>query len=166
MAPGLTDQRFYASSYGRFLTPDRKRGTPGNPGSLNRYSYVLGDPVNRNDRHGTDSCVVGQGWTVDDEGNVIPDYYDDYWDYAPSICMFTPQCMQAVTGGDPLPGSGGGGSPYNAQITALVAPGTTPNELQALQAALNNAWAHIVSTSRFAVCTASNASKNSTRLIR
>jgi len=48
------DQRFYASAYGRFNTPDRKRGSahPKNPGSWNRYSYTLGDPINGNDPTG------------------------------------------------------------------------------------------------------------------
>ena len=43
------DQRFYASTYGRFNTPDPYQsgsgsGTPGDPGSWNRYTYVEGDP--------------------------------------------------------------------------------------------------------------------------
>jgi hypothetical protein len=48
------DQRFYASTYGRFNTPDpySARVGPRDPGSWNRYSYTRGDPVNRFDRHG------------------------------------------------------------------------------------------------------------------
>ena len=57
------DQRFYASTYGRFLTPDRKGGNRANPGSLNRYAYVLGDPVNRNDPRGLCSVFIG-GFTT------------------------------------------------------------------------------------------------------
>jgi RHS repeat-associated protein len=53
------DQRFYASSYGRFNTPDRKGGKPKDPGSLNKYSYIRGDPVNRNDPRGLCDVVVG-----------------------------------------------------------------------------------------------------------
>ena len=47
-------QRFYASSYGRFNTPDpyRASGGPSRPASWNRYSYALGDPVNRLDPRG------------------------------------------------------------------------------------------------------------------
>jgi RHS repeat-associated protein len=43
------DQRFYASTYGRFNTADQytASGGPGDPGSWNRYSYTEGDPVNR-----------------------------------------------------------------------------------------------------------------------
>jgi RHS repeat-associated protein len=51
------DQRFYASTYGRFDSPDPYQsgsgsGTPGDPGSWNRYAYVEGDPINFLDRHG------------------------------------------------------------------------------------------------------------------
>lgn len=52
------DQRFYASTYGSFLTPDRKAGKLSNPGSLNRYAYVGGDPVNKNDPRGLCSVMV------------------------------------------------------------------------------------------------------------
>ncbi len=50
------DQRFYASTYGRFNTPDPKRRSAHarNPGSWNRYAYTLGDPVNGNDPTGLD----------------------------------------------------------------------------------------------------------------
>ena len=50
------DQRYYASTYGRFNTPDRKKGNGANPGSLNKYAYVAGDPINKNDPKGL--CAV------------------------------------------------------------------------------------------------------------
>src|ERR1019366_9912657 len=55
------DQRFYASTYGRFNTPDRYQasGGPSNPGSWNRYSYTRGDPVNRIDPSGRGDCILG-----------------------------------------------------------------------------------------------------------
>ena len=52
------DQRYYASSYGRFNTADpymaaaNGANDPSTPGSWNKYAYVLGDPVNQTDRHG------------------------------------------------------------------------------------------------------------------
>jgi len=52
------DQRFYASTYGRFNTPDpymaKAKGAndPSTPLSWNRYAYVLGDPVNARDPQG------------------------------------------------------------------------------------------------------------------
>jgi hypothetical protein len=57
------DQRFYASTYGRFTTTDpRYAGALSNPESLNLYSYVLGDPVNGKDPQGLCS-VIGGGVT-------------------------------------------------------------------------------------------------------
>jgi RHS repeat-associated protein len=48
------DQRFYASSYGRFNRPDPAISSagPSDPGSWNRYSYTRGDPINRFDPRG------------------------------------------------------------------------------------------------------------------
>ncbi|MBL8232217.1 MAG: hypothetical protein JNL98_27225 [Bryobacterales bacterium] len=48
------DQRYYGSSGGRFLTADPYVASAGaaEPGSWNRYAYVEGDPVNRNDPRG------------------------------------------------------------------------------------------------------------------
>jgi RHS repeat-associated protein len=59
------DQRFYASTYGRFNTPDPyiaggapsgSVSNPNDPGSWNRYAYTRGDPINRIDPRGTDDC--------------------------------------------------------------------------------------------------------------
>ena len=54
------DQRFYASTYGRFNTPDpySASGGPGDPSSWNRYSYTRGDPVNRIDRSGLADTTI------------------------------------------------------------------------------------------------------------
>jgi len=48
------DQRYYASSYGRFNTPDPYTASvgPADPASWNRYSYTRGDPINRFDPRG------------------------------------------------------------------------------------------------------------------
>ena len=48
------DQRFYANSQGRFLTPDpfAASGGASSPASWNRYAYVEGDPVNYRDPAG------------------------------------------------------------------------------------------------------------------
>ncbi len=52
------DQRYYASTYGRFNTvdPDGASAKPGDPVSWNRYAYTRGDPVNRIDPRGMDDC--------------------------------------------------------------------------------------------------------------
>ena len=66
------DQRMYASTYGRFNTPDPYQAggaangsvsNPSDPGSWNRYSYTRGDPVNRLDPRGLYDC--GDGWVSD-----------------------------------------------------------------------------------------------------
>jgi RHS repeat-associated protein len=63
------DQRYFASTYGRFNTADRFGGSAllAIPTTWNRYSYAHGDPVNRNDRTGqmddecADDCSDGDG---------------------------------------------------------------------------------------------------------
>ena len=80
------DQRYYASTYGRFNTADpyQASGGPGDPSSWNRYSYVQGDPVNHRDTHG-----LMMDELVDDGGG------GGDWDY--------------FGGGDPFDASTGGG---------------------------------------------------------
>ena len=53
-------QRYYASTYGRFNTPDPYQASAGrgDPGSWNRYSYTRGDPVNRVDPGGTCDLMI------------------------------------------------------------------------------------------------------------
>ncbi|HWF12060.1 MAG TPA: RHS repeat-associated core domain-containing protein [Bryobacteraceae bacterium] len=62
------DQRFYASSYGRFDSSDpyQASGGPGDPGSSNRYAYTQSDPVNRLDKTGLFSCYVGVAFDEED----------------------------------------------------------------------------------------------------
>ena len=57
-ATGLdyADQRYYASTFGRFMIPDKQGGDTEDPQSLNKYSYVGGDPVNRLDPSGQNFC--------------------------------------------------------------------------------------------------------------
>lgn len=80
------DQRFYASTYGRFNTVDpagRRSAKLRDPGSLNRYAYTRGDPVNRRDKSGLDDdggddgCVELDDGTYDC-GTVIT---DDTWSW-------------------------------------------------------------------------------------
>jgi RHS repeat-associated protein len=69
-ATGLdyADQRYYGSTYGRFISPDPYMsnsggpGDPTDPGSWNRYSYVTRDPINYYDPNGTVRyCASGDG---------------------------------------------------------------------------------------------------------
>jgi RHS repeat-associated protein len=51
-----THFRMYASGVGRWQSPDALGGSVFNPQSLNRYAYVLNNPLNLNDLLGLDSC--------------------------------------------------------------------------------------------------------------
>ena len=57
------DQRYYASTYGRFNTADQYMASAGagDPQSWNRYSYVLGDPISQYDPTGRD-CSGADGF--------------------------------------------------------------------------------------------------------
>jgi RHS repeat-associated protein len=59
------EQRYYNAGMGRFWSPDRSAGNAGNPGSMNKYAYVGGDPVNFGDPHGTELVDAGGGLVLD-----------------------------------------------------------------------------------------------------
>src|SRR5260370_30819397 len=61
--------RQYSSSLGRWITPDPFAGYIDNPQSLNRYSYVLNNPLAFRDPYGLD-CVY-----LSDDGSSI-EYID------------------------------------------------------------------------------------------
>jgi RHS repeat-associated protein len=65
--------RYYSTGYGRFLTVDPFGGSArvSNPGSMNRYTYALGDPLNLHDPTGLSPEVVGSGCDPDDEGGWV-----------------------------------------------------------------------------------------------
>ena len=71
-----TDQRYYASTYGRFNTADpyQASGGPSDPGSWNRYSYTRGDPINRLDPRGLEDCPPGVDFCV--TGTAVADSPD------------------------------------------------------------------------------------------
>jgi RHS repeat-associated protein len=82
---GLMDYsaRWYSPSVGRFLTEDTIMGDVSNPQSLNRYSYVMNNPVNMVDPTGHEAVP---NWVRNqenlqlqyNEGNTL---YLEYWDY-------------------------------------------------------------------------------------
>jgi len=61
-------QRYYASNFGRFMSPDRGKPAPGNPGSFNRYPYVQGDPINNGDPRGLFTLTPMEEPTPGQEG--------------------------------------------------------------------------------------------------
>ena len=61
--------RYMSPGFGRFFTPDRKGGNPSDPGSWNKYAYTGGDPINRADPTGLDSCIPG------DDSDCVPDSF-------------------------------------------------------------------------------------------
>ena len=69
--------RYHQPGMGRFLTadPSRRSMVPGNPGSWNRYAYVLGDPVNGRDPSGKIfACTDGDAQSIYDVScSGIPD---------------------------------------------------------------------------------------------
>jgi RHS repeat-associated protein len=120
-----TVQRYYASSYGRFNTADSLASSAmaDDPGSWNKYAYVGGDPVNRNDKHGL--C-----W-VDSSGN-----YADDWDYNDAIysgqlnvdaSYVAGDCSDVVDGsGDDSPDDGASSGPNPCMSQALLGATCTP----------------------------------------
>ena len=76
--------RYHQPGMGRFLTadPSRRSMVPGNPGSWNRYAYVLGDPVNGRDPTGMDSGLTEEYcssyYGMNDPGCQAGDYCEGF----------------------------------------------------------------------------------------
>jgi RHS repeat-associated protein len=112
------DQRMYNPGMGKFFSPD-PRGSAGadaaDPLSWNRYLYAMGDPVNRVDPGGTDSCLDEFGLFGGQGGTGCRFPFGTGWNcFDPSgISVFGLLCDVPV----PVPapgassGSGGGGAP-------------------------------------------------------
>jgi RHS repeat-associated protein len=67
-------QRYYADNFGRFMSPDPGyAGAMTNPQSLNRYGYVINDPVNGDDPSGL-CAVFGAGVSVGSNPSANFDY--------------------------------------------------------------------------------------------
>jgi len=66
------DQRYEQPGMGRFLTADRMRGQPSDPGSWNKYAYAGEDPINDRDPRGNYYCKIGSGERS--EGTDCEDY--------------------------------------------------------------------------------------------
>ena len=113
-ATGLdyADQRYYASTMGRVLTPDRYHGRGGpSPQSWNRYAYTQNDPITYSDPHGTlrvvgscDYLFNGAEQPGCDDGDLtppgggggggcyVPPVFADGFDYSPGGPNPSPAC--------------------------------------------------------------------------
>jgi len=69
--------RHYASDMGRFLSVDSFRGMPESPLSLNRYSYVMGNPVSLFDPDGREVETGLVGRVISAVPFVVDGYVDD-----------------------------------------------------------------------------------------
>jgi RHS repeat-associated protein len=96
--------RFHVNRLGRFSTPDPLAGSLLDPQSLNRYSYVLNDPLNLFDPSGLQCKTMDDGSVADDG---LPPPCD-----SPGI--FDPQTVN-VNGG----GGGSGGDPLISPLRLL-----------------------------------------------
>ncbi|HXH49814.1 MAG TPA: RHS repeat-associated core domain-containing protein, partial [Terriglobia bacterium] len=84
--PGLvypTDFRRYNPALGRWMSPDPLAGDVTNPQSLNRYAYVLNNPVSNTDPQGLSSCGPDSIATVD-TGGVTPVVSVTRWEPCPA----------------------------------------------------------------------------------
>jgi RHS repeat-associated protein len=126
--------RYYARTIGRFTTTDPYPGNLGSPQSLNRYTYVGNDPVNRNDPSGLDYTIPDpDDYDPSDPRNVPPEsvevvatafpviYYifdlESYqWAYLDSMSEFGMRFRTVGAGGR---GPGGGSKPQTARDLML-----------------------------------------------
>jgi RHS repeat-associated protein len=126
LASGLdyANQRYYASVFGRFNTPDRYQASGGaaDPGSGNRYAYVVGDPINFSDPTGSIKFLPGSDPTdfesqpcMEPGRNGINNYWE-YVDNFPNVGCIVGGV--AYFGGKP----GRGGGDDNSHLEAPATP--------------------------------------------
>lgn len=90
--------RLYDPAIGRFISADPVVPHPYNPQSLNRYSYVLNNPLIYTDPSGYQAAVSGGEYAKEIEGNkpehtIDPIIIEDYHLSDPSIRNFTPDAF-------------------------------------------------------------------------
>lgn len=139
------DQRYYASSYGRFNTADPAPARAPEPATWNRYAYVAGDPINRSDPRGL--CIFDESL-----GTGLDGYDEAYAEEFGYLWIGEGSCQQYMTNGcwlaqySTCPSGGGGGSdPAPAEPGGGGGGGGSPtvqNQYQA-SAALANELANL-----------------------
>src|SRR5271157_4556526 len=117
------DQRYY-NQMGAFWTPDPSAGSsPADPGSWNKYAYVLGDPINSTDRAGLNVALC----TPDDDSQYCQQKKgpSGYWStginsvWNGEYYTYTPVAVWVSTPQPPKGGSGGG----SGQVTNAAGAG-------------------------------------------
>ena len=120
------DQRYYASTYGNFTTPDPSMENVDytNPGSWNAYAYTNGDPINGNDPTGLQTCgqtpIVGGAFN----GQTVS------------------QVFTGTSGNDLLAQEiwHEGGTIYSSDLTSQASTSAYAQDLAAIGTAILNQW--------------------------
>lgn len=63
------EARYFGSSMGRFLSPDPVGGSLANPQTLNKYAYVLNNPLTNTDPTGLYACKDGKDGACDSDAD-------------------------------------------------------------------------------------------------
>jgi RHS repeat-associated protein len=123
------DQRYYASEYGRFNTPDPgNSANASNPNSLNMYAYTDGDPVNHNDTDGRCTRDADGDWWDADYGYELSIQYSwNSMNYEPGFAYYDPgSCLDDSVFMAEVNADGGamlnGGTYYPPPIPVQPAP--------------------------------------------
>jgi len=78
--------RYYINRLGRFSSPDLLNGSEENPQSLNRYVYVLNNPVSLTDSSGLDHCVDIEGNRNSTDNQAGCEHDGGTWTYEANDC--------------------------------------------------------------------------------
>ena len=112
------DFRYNSSSIGRFMSPDPLGGYISNPQSLNRYAYVLNNPLSLVDPFGL-QCTSAK--MMDPQGNLLgsasdcaPDLGSLPTGSASNLVALTPSPTDSEPSAEDLPASDGGISSANS----------------------------------------------------
>jgi RHS repeat-associated protein len=117
---GITPNRVDSTTQGRWLSPDPMGGDVSNPQSLNRYAYVMNNPMSLTDATGLQPTDCDPFMQAD-----CPATCDAWWEVGcdeggPPSCVFTFDCGGGGGGG----GGGGAGTPAGSAGSSGTGPTT------------------------------------------
>ncbi len=123
--------RHYSPDMGRFLSVDSFRGVPGSPLSLNRYAYVMGNPVKRMDPDGRLPWdLLHQVALIATSNEIIIVTAQDPGNSSARNLYISAPSRPRPSPGDPVPGRHGGGGglvgPGDEQLEETINPPTDP----------------------------------------